>query len=188
MSTEDGQFGGEHPFTRPEGSDASMFIQWKGTDVCMDFMCQCGANVHGDGYFAYNVECGACGAFYELGNQVIAKRVTEPDGACLYLADNKVDNTPPETVTLPGGQEATVIATVAEGKVLWTEEPRRLATCGPVKGPGRLVGDSVPAQLSPGEAMLPGPHGTVIHIQGAYGDQPAEVTQISLDDIEGERT
>lgn len=101
----------EFPFTTPEGSDARMFIQWKGTDVCMDFYCECGTHVHGDGYGAYNVECGACGAFYEMGTQVIAKKVDQPDGACLYLEDDEPDNTPPETVTLPGGQVGTVLNT-----------------------------------------------------------------------------
>lgn len=97
-ATED--YDGEHPYTKPEGSDASMFIQWKGTKICMDFLCQCGERSHGDGEFAYNVECGACGAFYEMGLQVIAKRVEEATGATLLLAPHdetkwKVDDTPP---------------------------------------------------------------------------------------------
>lgn len=104
----------EFPFTTPEGSDARMFIQWKGTTVCMDFHCQCGAHVHGDGDFAYNVECGACGAFYEMGTQVIAKRVDQPDGACLYLVHDEPDNTPPETITLPNGEQAIVLNIVQD--------------------------------------------------------------------------
>lgn len=111
----------EFPFTTPEGSDARMFIQWKGTGVCMDFYCECGAHVHGDGYGAYNVECGACGAFYEMGTQVIAKKVNQPDGACLYLEDDEPDNTPPETVTFARGQEGTVIAALGDKKLVWTE-------------------------------------------------------------------
>lgn len=70
-----------HPFTRPEGSDASMFIQWKGTQVCLDFMCECGAQSHLDASFAYYVRCPDCGAVYEMGTQVIAKKVEgEPLG------------------------------------------------------------------------------------------------------------
>jgi hypothetical protein len=99
----------EFPFTTPAGSDARMFIQWKGTQVCMDFYCQCGAHVHGDGGFAYNVECGACGAFYEMGTQVIAKRVNQPDGACLYLPHEEWDDTPPEMITLPNGEKGIVL-------------------------------------------------------------------------------
>jgi transcription elongation factor Elf1 len=66
---------GEHPFARPEGSDADMFIQWKGTEVCLDFNCPCGHEGHVDAGFAYFVECGGCGAVYQMGTQVIAKRV-----------------------------------------------------------------------------------------------------------------
>lgn len=69
----------EHPFTRPAGSDADMFIQWKGTRVCLDFHCPCGTNGHLDDDFAYFVECDGCGAVYEMGTQVIAKRVDPED-------------------------------------------------------------------------------------------------------------
>jgi len=77
------------PHTRPEGSDASMFLQWKGTDVCLDFDCRCGASGHLDGYFAYAVRCTACGTVYELGTQVIAKAVDA----------DKITGTPLDIVT-----------------------------------------------------------------------------------------
>ncbi len=63
-----------HPFTKPAGSDAEVFIQWKGTNLCMDFYCPCGAHGHVDEQFAYYVECEACGDVFELGTQVIVKR------------------------------------------------------------------------------------------------------------------
>lgn len=69
----------EFPFTRPDGSDASMFIQWKGTTVCLDFHCVCGAHGHLDDSFAYFVECPACGQQYEMGTQVIARKVESVD-------------------------------------------------------------------------------------------------------------
>lgn len=47
--------------------------------------------------------------------------------------------------------------------------------------------DSVPAILSPAESVIPGPDGP-IHIRHAYGDQPAEITQLDLDDTEDEHT
>jgi hypothetical protein len=75
----------QHPYVRPEGSDADMFIQWKGTQVCMDFYCPCGAHGHLDADFAYNVECPSCGSVFEMGTQVIAKRVDEATGACRML-------------------------------------------------------------------------------------------------------
>jgi hypothetical protein len=45
-----------------------VFVQWKGTDVCLDFYCDCGPDGggHYDGYFAYGVRCSACGRTWEL--------------------------------------------------------------------------------------------------------------------------
>lgn len=62
----------------------SMFIQWKGTDVCMDFRCPCGhwGHIHGD--FAYFYRC-ICGKVYELGYQVRTREVSEQD-----LVDSRV--------------------------------------------------------------------------------------------------
>lgn len=65
------------PFTTPAGSEASMFIQWKGTEVCLDFYCECGTHGHFDGDFAYSLRCPACEAVYELGTQVIVKRTDD---------------------------------------------------------------------------------------------------------------
>lgn len=41
------------------------WIQWKGTNVCMDVHCACGELTHFDGDFLYHVKCGACGKVYE---------------------------------------------------------------------------------------------------------------------------
>jgi len=49
--------------TRPDA-----FIQWKGTDACLDLYCTCGGQFHFDGYFAYELTCGRCGQTYELPN------------------------------------------------------------------------------------------------------------------------
>lgn len=48
----------------PDGPHA--FIQWKGTDACLDIRCECGAQYHFDGDFCYSVECGECGARWSL--------------------------------------------------------------------------------------------------------------------------
>ena len=40
------------------------WIQWKGTDVCMDVHCKCGELAHVDDDFAYFVKCGGCGTVY----------------------------------------------------------------------------------------------------------------------------
>ena len=46
------------------------FIQWKGTDVCMDYFCICGSAYHYDGDFAYQVQCDECGRVYGVGSHV----------------------------------------------------------------------------------------------------------------------
>lgn len=50
------------------------FIQWKGTDLCMDFLCECGAHCHFDGDFAYCVKCPHCGDIWEMPSCVFPRR------------------------------------------------------------------------------------------------------------------
>ena len=51
--------------------DRNFFIQWKNTNVCLDFWCpECGGQSHFDGYFAYQVRCPYCGKMWRLGNSV----------------------------------------------------------------------------------------------------------------------
>lgn len=56
-------------------TDAETFVQWKGTDVCIDVHCPCGALGHFDGYFAYYLHCPRCGTVYEAGTQVRLKKI-----------------------------------------------------------------------------------------------------------------
>lgn len=86
---------GRFPFTTPNGSDARMFIQWKGTDVCLDFYCPCGAHCHFDGDFAYELRCPHCLSVFEMGTQVIARRV-EGTRAKDMEPDEKMPVTSPE--------------------------------------------------------------------------------------------
>lgn len=58
--------------TRPQ-----VFLQWKGTDVCMDFYCACGAQCHYDGYFAYVVKCPHCQRLWEMPCHVYPREVTD---------------------------------------------------------------------------------------------------------------
>lgn len=37
-----------------------VFVQWKGTNVCMDFYCECGKQSHFDVDFAYAIRCPYC--------------------------------------------------------------------------------------------------------------------------------
>jgi len=55
------------------------FIQWKGTDVCMDFHCECGHHNHYDDYFAYVVKCRECGNLYAPSCNVEMIRVEKAD-------------------------------------------------------------------------------------------------------------
>lgn len=71
------------------------FIQWKGTDVCLDVPCSCGALVHVDGFFAYTVRCPHCGTVWRLPTRLPLVRVDtpDPDVPC-------VDAQPDDDVTL----------------------------------------------------------------------------------------
>lgn len=51
------------------------FLQWKGTDACFDFHCECGAHCHFDGYFAYTVKCPHCGAAWEMPFNLFPRKV-----------------------------------------------------------------------------------------------------------------
>ena len=51
------------------------FIQWKGTDVCMDFRCDCGESSHYDGMFAYAIKCGGCGQLWEMPSNLFPRKV-----------------------------------------------------------------------------------------------------------------
>jgi hypothetical protein len=43
-----------------------VFLQFKGTDICFDFYCDCGASCHFDGYFGSNVICPHCDQHWVL--------------------------------------------------------------------------------------------------------------------------
>lgn len=48
----------------------SAFIQWKGTEVCMDIYCVCGHHSHFDGWFAYAVKCPKCKKILEVSAKI----------------------------------------------------------------------------------------------------------------------
>jgi hypothetical protein len=51
------------------------FIQWKGTNICMDFYCKCGYDNHYDGYFAYFVQCSKCSQIYKMAQSIEMEEV-----------------------------------------------------------------------------------------------------------------
>ena len=68
------------PYETPELPFA--FIQWKGTQVCMDPHCVCGESCHVDADFAYFVRCPACGRVFQMDWYV---RMRECDPAEAYI-------------------------------------------------------------------------------------------------------
>jgi hypothetical protein len=46
------------------------WIQWKGTDVCIDLHCACGYHGHVDTDFFYFYQCPSCKAKYAVGQNV----------------------------------------------------------------------------------------------------------------------
>ena len=60
----------------PEEGGAHGWIQWKGTDVCMDVHCPCGTHSHLDDEFAYFIECPGCQQIYAVGATVRLYPVT----------------------------------------------------------------------------------------------------------------
>ncbi len=56
------------------------WIQWKGTDVCMDIHCECGCLSHIDADFLYHVKCPECGNVYSCNGHIeLIKLEIEPD-------------------------------------------------------------------------------------------------------------
>lgn len=70
-----------------EGTE--IFLQWKNTDACFDFYCECGAQFHFDGYFAYAVCCSACGSTYEMPSHVLLKKVKKTDMIVKTLTEDE---------------------------------------------------------------------------------------------------
>ena len=67
---------------RKEDCDgAGGWIQWKGTDVCVDLHCVCGHDDHHDGDFFYHWQCPECGVVYsvcgDIKLQVASRRQSE---------------------------------------------------------------------------------------------------------------
>ncbi len=52
----------------PEAAEymASGYIQWKGSNICLDVHCTCGKSYHVDAEFCYAVRCGSCGKEWAL--------------------------------------------------------------------------------------------------------------------------
>lgn len=63
------------------------WIQWKGTDVCMDFQCKCGESSHVDANFMYHVKCPHCNTVYFCNGHIeLIELEVEPDH-CVITAE-----------------------------------------------------------------------------------------------------
>lgn len=66
------------------------FIQWKGTNACIDLYCTCGEQFHFDGYFAYELTCGHCGQTYEMPNMLRVHPVEPSRGLKLVFDETEI--------------------------------------------------------------------------------------------------
>lgn len=66
-----------------------IWIQWKGTNVCCDIHCVCGAHCHFDGDFFYFFQCPHCERYWEVGTHVSIYEVPKEraDGRACQLVD-----------------------------------------------------------------------------------------------------
>lgn len=66
----------------------SAYIQWKGTDVCMDVYCECGCSCHVHGEFVYMYRCPNCKATFVVGSRVRLYRMPEDASAAVDATDD----------------------------------------------------------------------------------------------------
>ena len=60
------------------------WIQWQGTDVCMDFYCKCGHRDHIDAEFVFNIKCGKCGTVYQCNPHIEFIELEQSDDECIF--------------------------------------------------------------------------------------------------------
>jgi len=64
------------------------WVQWKGTNVCMDVYCKCGYHSHIDSDFVYNIQCPNCGTIYMVNGHVEFIEIEEGrDSGCLKVSE-----------------------------------------------------------------------------------------------------
>ncbi len=62
------------------------WIQWKGTDVCMDLHCACGELSHVDTDFVYHMECPYCHRVYFCNGHIELIELENKPDHCIVLA------------------------------------------------------------------------------------------------------
>lgn len=65
----------------------SGWIQWKGTNVCMDVYCKCGCHSHIDADFAYYFECPKCKTVYMLNGHIELIEIEQKPDSCVICPE-----------------------------------------------------------------------------------------------------
>ena len=83
---------------RPHG-----WVQWKGTNACIDIHCKCGAHLHADAGFLYYVQCPYCEAIYSVSGfvQLVELTTAEQIAAAkalstLHVLQKRADDIEPD--------------------------------------------------------------------------------------------
>lgn len=66
------------------------WIQYKGTDICVDLHCVCGTHGHYDGYQMYQVACVDCGRHYAVDMNIMLVELT-PEQLATDIAERGSD-------------------------------------------------------------------------------------------------
>lgn len=61
------------------------WIQWKGTDVCMDVHCACGAHLHFDADFVYYVKCSHCKKVFMCNGHIELIEIENEPENCVHV-------------------------------------------------------------------------------------------------------
>lgn len=68
------------PTETPQG-----FIQYKGTNICIDLICKCGYRGHYDGDFLYYYRCPKCNTVYQLSCRVKLYELSEEESKHTHI-------------------------------------------------------------------------------------------------------
>lgn len=68
---------------KPPETPSHGWIQWKGTNVCMDIHCQCGSTFHYDGERLYFWACGDCGRTYMVDGHIALRELPSDVKPCM---------------------------------------------------------------------------------------------------------
>lgn len=58
--------------SKPPSGDPHGWLQWKGSNVCIDFHCACGHHSHIDADFVYYIRCPKCKQTYSMNPNIEA--------------------------------------------------------------------------------------------------------------------